>query len=424
MANKTENKDEADIFIGCEDWKSILEKCGAIEVYNKIKDTPDLTPPKNLIFECFRYFRPQNMVLLILGQDPYPIAGDACGLAFATNTGNCPKSLKPIYDNLVVNGLCDRNINRNGNLKPWASQGVLLLNTSLSTVIGKSKVHSNLWNDFTMKLMKQLNELPQQLCVFMWGGDAKSYAKYFTNPRHILRTWTHPSPMSDNKLPESAKFKHCDHFTLTKNIIQWNPEQKIMIWTDGACSGNGNTDAVAGFSCMLLGGYLGKTTITGKVRPNKYNLDSNEMIVYDEKSIENPTNNRGELLGILYALWALNKAHITGEIELITDSEYARNTLEDYYPKRLLKGTEKELVNLDLLDGCHRLICKMRKHSKFGITHTRSHKTFPDNADDRTKCIHAGNEHVDLEAVSAKDYKNYEIVLKTSLPALLKYKKE
>lgn len=418
----TETKTDQSIFVGLEAWQTILEKCGAVEVYNKVKDIAGLAPPKELIFECFRYFKPNDMKILLLAQDPYPTAGDACGLCFCTN-GTCPKSLKAIYDNLVQNKLCESDVKRNGNLKSWAAQGVLLLNTALTTTVGNSNVHSDIWSKFTTTLMEQLNEFKQPLHVFMWGGFAKSYAGYFTKEYHVLHKWSHPSPMSDNALPEPKKFKNHDHFRSTSDLINWNPEQNIMVWTDGACSGNGKSSAVAGFGSLILGGYMGKTVVSGKVRGCKYILNDDHTIGYDEKSPETPTNNRGELLGILYGLWVLDRSYISGSIEIIVDSEYALNTLEDYYPKRLGKGTQSELVNLDLLEICYKLVKKIRQHSKVIFTHTRSHKSLPTDADDRAKCIHAGNETVDSAAVSAKDYTNFDIIINTKLPALLKYKK-
>ena len=432
----TESKSDSNIFKGLESWQPILEKCGAVEVYNKVKDLPNLAPPKELIFECFRYFKPCDMKILILGQDPYPGAGDACGLCFATSTGNCPASLKPIYTNLINNNICPANIKKNGNLKPWAAQGVLLLNTALTTVVGKSKVHTSLWADFTAALMKQINEFEQGIEVFQWGNDAKAFSKYFsngkeprdvrsgdlTNRRHTLRKWTHPSPMADNSLPEDRKFKNCDHFKACMSIIDWNPEQEIMVWTDGACSGNGTDKAIASFGCLIVGGYMKRTTVSGKVQGYKYIMKDNSLTI-DEKSPEIPTNNRGELLGIAYALWALDQSYITGNIEMIIDSEYALKTLEDYYPKRLAKGTEKELLNLDLLEICYKLIHKIRQHSALIFVHTRSHQSLPVDADDRSKCIHAGNEIVDALAVKSKDNDNFEVAIDSKLPALLKHKK-
>lgn len=415
----TETKGDLGIFVGLESWKTILEKAGIHEAYNKVKDISDLCPPKEMVLNAFKYFKPQHTSVIIIGQDPYS-NGDACGSCFATINGNCPKSLVNIYNNLIENELCPRNVNRNGNLKSWAAQGVLLLNTALTTTSGKTKQHMAIWSNFTIELLKQINELEQQLYIYLWGNDAKAFGKYFTYRRHTVLKWTHPSPMSDNSLPEHLKFKKCDHFKSVKSV-DWNPYQKIMAWSDGACSGNGKDDAKAAFASMILGGYMGKTTISGKVRPHKYVL-SGDLIVCDEKSKETPTNNRGELLGIIYALWGLDQSYIVGEVEIVSDSKYGIDCLNDYYPKRLAKCTEHELVNLDLLEIGHKLIRKLGSHTKIEFVHTRSHQTLPDDADDRTKCIHAGNAMIDSVAVSAKEYQNYEVIIDTKLPALLKYK--
>lgn len=405
------------IFTGLESWKDILEKAGASETYNKVCNISNLVPPKQDIFNAFRYFDPKDLKVILLGQDPY-YNGDACGLAFATNNGNCPKSLTNIYNNLIKNELCSKNVKRNGNLKCWAAQGVLLLNTALTTIEGKAKEHTAIWDGFTRNLMKQLNDFKQNLFIMLWGGDAKSYAKYFDDKRHIILKWSHPSPMADKNLPEHLKFKNCDHFKLIKNI-KWNPEQKIMVWTDGACSGNGKETAIASFACMLIGGYLERTAISGKVKPEKYFL-SNDSIISDSKMTEVPTNNRGELLGIIYALFAIEKSCISGEIEIFCDSQYCINTVEEYYPNRLKKGTEGELANLDLLKICGQLLGKIRSNSEVKFTHVNSHQSIPENSDDRTKCIYGGNDVVDKLAVSAKELNHFNVVVETGLPILLK----
>src|SRR5271165_2222936 len=100
------------IFAGLEAWQTILEKAGVHEAYNKVADLANVTPPKQNILECFKFFKPDDLRVVLMGQDPYPSA-DACGLSFATN-GSCPKSLTAIYDNFETNQLCRVGIKRDG----------------------------------------------------------------------------------------------------------------------------------------------------------------------------------------------------------------------------------------------------------------------------------------------------------------------
>lgn len=408
-----------DVFIRCESWKKILERCDFMDAYKKVSDLDNLTPAKDKILEAFSFFPPENTQIVIIGQDPYPTKGDACGLCFATLTGQIPKSLKNVYDNLIKHKLAKQGDLVNGDLRHWAIQGVLLINTALSNICGQTKAHSSIWSNFTKKLMRELDALEQKIHVFAWGGDAKKIATEFK--KQIVHEWSHPSPMADANLKEESKFKNNDHFNVTKNIIEWNPRSTLMAWSDGACSGNGTDKAIASFASMIIGGAFKKTKIFGKVSPNRYLIDSSGTIMVDEKSsFIAPTNNRGEFLGIGYILSALVKCFFRGEIEIVSDSEYCVNTLEQWYPNRLVKGTQQELQNLDLIELCYNLLKQIRSTSIVNFVITKGHQTITDSTNDRDKCIIGGNIIVDDLAVSAKCLDDNKVKIESHLSILKK----
>jgi uracil-DNA glycosylase len=138
-------------------------------------------------------FDPSLAKVLILGQDPYPSAVDAMGLAFSTarSDGKLPASLKNIYRELVD----DLGIPHptSGDLSPWCKQGVVLLNRTLTCVEGESNSHKDLgWRPFTDQVVTVLAE--QGVVAILWGANAQEVESHFPNSDCI--TSVHPSPLS------------------------------------------------------------------------------------------------------------------------------------------------------------------------------------------------------------------------------------
>ena len=138
-------------------------------------------------------FDPSLAKVLILGQDPYPSAVDAMGLAFSTarSDGKLPASLKNIYRELVD----DLGIPHptSGDLSPWCKQGVVLLNRTLTCVEGESNSHKDLgWRLFTDQVVSVLAE--QGVVAILWGANAQEVESHFPNSDCI--TSVHPSPLS------------------------------------------------------------------------------------------------------------------------------------------------------------------------------------------------------------------------------------
>ena len=131
--------------------------------------------------------------VLILGQDPYPNPSDPVGLAFSIppEKRKLPPTLKNIFKEL--NSDLGLPIPDHGDLTPWAQQGVVLLNRTLTCRTGQSNSHSKIgWNRFTESCV---NALAGSGCVaILWGAGAQELSKYF--PEHKLIMSVHPSPLS------------------------------------------------------------------------------------------------------------------------------------------------------------------------------------------------------------------------------------
>lgn len=160
--------------------------------------TTTVYPPRDRLFACFESVHPQQVRVVILGQDPYHEPGQANGLAFSVSAGaKLPPSLQNIYKELQA----DLGIPAptTGDLQPWAHQGVLLLNTVLTVERGKANSHKDFgWQTFTDAVIEALAELPQPIAFLLWGAQAQKKEPAIArsvHPRLILKS-PHPSPLS------------------------------------------------------------------------------------------------------------------------------------------------------------------------------------------------------------------------------------
>ena len=152
-------------------------------------DWDNSTPKRHEILNALNI---KKIVVVILGQDPYPKKNVANGNAFAVNIeSKIPQSLRNIFKEIkLVNGV----VHTDRTLNSWKEQGVLLLNTSLTTSINKSNTHRNIWQDFVTDLIKNISTDDSIIWV-LWGRIAQGYKKYIKKYREIIED-AHPSPLS------------------------------------------------------------------------------------------------------------------------------------------------------------------------------------------------------------------------------------
>lgn len=153
-------------------------------------------PPNSLIFNAFNTTPFDEVKVVILGQDPYHGPGQAHGLSFSVQRGvRIPPSLRNIYKEL--NQSLGVPIPRHGDLTSWAEQGVLLLNTLLTVREANPKSHANRgWEQFTDRVIDELNERREGLVFVLWGTPARKKAARVDSNRHRILTSVHPSPLS------------------------------------------------------------------------------------------------------------------------------------------------------------------------------------------------------------------------------------
>lgn len=156
-------------------------------------------PPQDCIFKALKLTKPEDIKIVIIGQDPYHEEGQANGLAFSVNPGVAiPPSLNNIFKELHNDIGCD--IPESGDLTKWAQRGILLLNKVLTVEEGKPNSHAGLgWQVFVMGIVLKCLELPQPIVFLLWGKQAEKIIDVVDFSQYDNKDYyksTHPSPLS------------------------------------------------------------------------------------------------------------------------------------------------------------------------------------------------------------------------------------
>ena len=201
-------------------WSEILstrfDKDYKIKLFSWLNEeykTKTIFPPQEKIFNALNLVPIDKVKVVIIGQDPYHTYGQADGLAFSCHNGTPQPSLKNIFKEIHDDLRID--MSSSTDLTPWAKQGVLLLNTSLTVIEHKPASHANeLWHTFTREIINILNERNQPIVFLLWGNHAKSFMPLLNNPNHLVLTSAHPSPFS-----AYSGFFGCRHFSKANKFL-------------------------------------------------------------------------------------------------------------------------------------------------------------------------------------------------------------
>jgi uracil-DNA glycosylase len=364
------------IFNGINDkWKLLLINNKIYDILDKIKDKKSITPNIENVFEFAKLTNFDSIKVVIVGQDPYPKSGHAHGLAFSC-LKQIPASLLNIYKCLVKHNLI-KSIPESGNLENWAKQGVLLINTALTTEIGQANAHSRLWEDYTTNLLKNISEI-KPIVFMLWGNHAKKLKSYLS-AKSIILEWTHPSPLAQS----TQSFLDCPCFVECNNImeklgqtkIDWNVESYSeierqfnfdkttqVVFTDGSCYPNKICkEAKAGYAASFAIGTMRDVILYGCIDNTKHFA----------------SNQRAEGTAILKTLEYLDlRLNDWDTVIIVSDSDFWIKMVEVYMPGWVKKNINfEEKKNPDLTKKLWTIYYKLINFDMKTIQfrHIRSH---------------------------------------------------
>lgn len=213
-------------------WKEKLRDEFEKDYFNKLTDfvkeeksTQIIYPPNKLIFSAFEHCSFEDTKVVIIGQDPYHGAGQANGLCFSVSDGiKIPPSLLNIFKEIQTD--LGKPIPKSGNLERWASQGVLMLNATLTVRAATAGSHQNKgWEQFTDAVIRVLNNEKQHLVYMLWGSYAQKKGSFVDSKNNLVLTAKHPSPMAANY----GGWFGCKHFSQANTYLQ-NEGLKEIEW--------------------------------------------------------------------------------------------------------------------------------------------------------------------------------------------------
>ena len=218
-------------------WKSVLEqdlRSGYMArlrtfLLSEIHSGKKIYPPMREVFSALDHCPLDQVRVVIIGQDPYHGENQAHGLSFSVKPGvRPPPSLRNIFQEIqddVGNSLPSPRrfpMNR-GCLNGWAKQGVLLLNSVLTVVSGRSASHQGYgWEKFTDQIVKIVNEQREHVVFLLWGRPAQDKGAMVDREKHCVLTAPHPSPLSAER-----GFFGCRHFSKTNKYLQEHGHEPV-----------------------------------------------------------------------------------------------------------------------------------------------------------------------------------------------------
>lgn len=210
--DKLNNEFEKEYFIRLSDF-----------VKNEYKSTT-IHPPGSLIFNAFNLCPFDSIKAVIIGQDPYHGPGQAHGLCFSVRNGVAfPPSLINIFKEIQSDLDLPRPVS--GNLERWASQGVLLLNATLTVREHLAGSHQKKgWEEFTDSVITIINNEKKNVVFFLWGAYAQKKGESIDRSKHLVLESVHPSPLSASRgFFGNKHFSKCNDYLMEHGVepVDW-----------------------------------------------------------------------------------------------------------------------------------------------------------------------------------------------------------
>ena len=181
------------------DWMKVLDRNETMKIMGWLRNINQSTlcPSIRDVFKAFKLCPYNNCRVILVGQDPYPQRGVAQGVLFGNSSDTPENKLSPslqIVKESVINFEIPHNlITFDPTLESWAKQGILMLNSALTTEVGKVGIHTLKWRPFVGSFLKNMSKKNPGIIYVFFGSQAKSLDTYINNNNNYKLFIEHPA---------------------------------------------------------------------------------------------------------------------------------------------------------------------------------------------------------------------------------------
>lgn len=217
------------------DWMRVLDRNETMKIMGWLRsiNQSTLCPSIKDVFKAFKLCPYNNCRVVFIGQDPYPQRGVAQGVLFGNSSDTPENKLSPslqIIKESVINFEIPHNfITFDPTLESWAKQGILMINSALTTEVGKIGVHMMKWRPFMIALLKQMSMINPGIIYVLFGSQAQILEPYISKNNYVLKI-EHPAyfARTNKKMPYHI-WKDINKilYDLYGERIEWFKEEKF-----------------------------------------------------------------------------------------------------------------------------------------------------------------------------------------------------
>lgn len=217
------------------DWMKVLDRNETMKIMGWLRNINQSTlcPSIRDIFKAFKLCPYNKCRVIFVGQDPYPQRGVAQGVLFGNSSDTPENKLSPslqIVKESVINFEIPHNlITFDPTLESWAKQGILMINSALTTEAGKIGVHMMKWRPFMITFLKQMSMINPGIIYVLFGSQAQILEPYINKNNYVLKI-EHPAYFAriNKKMPYHI-WKDINRilYDLYGERIEWFKEEKF-----------------------------------------------------------------------------------------------------------------------------------------------------------------------------------------------------
>ena len=217
------------------DWMKVLDSNETMKIMGWLRSINQSTLCPNIkdVFKAFKLCPYNKCRVIFMGQDPYPQRGVAQGVLFGNSSDTPENKLSPslqIIKESVINFEIPHNlITFDPTLESWAKQGILMINSALTTEVGKIGVHMMKWRPFMIAFLKQMSMINPGIIYVLFGSQAQILEPYISKNNYVLKI-EHPAyfARTNKKMPYHI-WKDINKilYDLYGERIEWFKEEKF-----------------------------------------------------------------------------------------------------------------------------------------------------------------------------------------------------